>query len=56
MTGTYSIHYRINYIYLFEIDPRAVSPPLEVFNNVAAETIIYLANLLIYYKVTQNVH
>lgn len=43
---------RINYIYLFEIDPRAVSSPLEVFNNVAAETIIYLANLLIYYKVT----
>lgn len=41
---------RVNYVYLFEIDPRAVSSPLEVFNNVAAETIIYLANLLIYYK------
>lgn len=42
---------RINYIYLFEMDPRAVSAPLDVFNNVAAETVIYLANLLIYYKV-----
>ncbi|CAM9696047.1 unnamed protein product [Laminaria digitata] len=41
---------RINYIYLFEMDPRAVSSPLEVFNNVAAETVIYLANLLMYYK------
>ena len=48
---TYVVFYRINYIYLFEMDPRAVSSPLEVFNNVAAETVIYLANLLMYYKV-----
>lgn len=43
---------RINYVYLFEMDPRSVSSPLEVFNNVAAETVIYLANLLMYYKVS----
>lgn len=42
---------RINYIYLFDMDPRAVSSPLQVFNNVAAETVVYLANLLLYYKV-----
>lgn len=46
-----SLAARINYVYLFEMDPRAVSSPLEVFNNVAAETVIYLANLLMYYKV-----
>eukprot|EP00752_Nemacystus_decipiens_P005274 g4784.t1 len=42
---------RINYIYLFDMDPRAVSSPLQVFNNVAAETVVYLANLLLYYKI-----
>lgn len=33
------------------MDPRAVSSPLQVFSNVAAETVVYLANLLLYYKV-----
>ncbi|CAN0054746.1 unnamed protein product, partial [Ectocarpus sp. 6 AP-2014] len=45
---------RINYIYLFDMDPRAVSSPLQVFNNVAAETVVYLANLLLYYKILMN--
>ncbi|CAM9832553.1 unnamed protein product [Pylaiella littoralis] len=41
---------RINYIYLFDMDPRAVSSPLQVFDNVAVDTVVYLANLLLYYK------
>ncbi|CAB1117872.1 unnamed protein product [Ectocarpus sp. CCAP 1310/34] len=36
------------------MDPRAVSSPLQVFNNVAAETVVYLANLLLYYKILMN--
>lgn len=42
---------RINYIYLFDMDPRAISSSLVVFNNVALETALYLVTLLLYYKV-----
>lgn len=43
--------FRINYIYLFDMDPREVTIPLNVLNNVALEIIVVLANLLIYFKV-----
>jgi len=41
---------RINFIYLFELDPRHQSPPMKIFNDAAMETIIFLLNLLLYYK------
>ncbi|KAG5178815.1 EXS family-domain-containing protein [Tribonema minus] len=41
---------RINFLYLFELDPRHQSPPLALFNDVAGETVVFLACLLAYYK------
>eukprot|EP00611_Tribonema_gayanum_P030998 TRINITY_DN879_c0_g5_i1.p1 TRINITY_DN879_c0_g5~~TRINITY_DN879_c0_g5_i1.p1 ORF type:complete len:880 (+),score=277.87 TRINITY_DN879_c0_g5_i1:381-2642(+) len=41
---------RINFIYLFELDPRHQAPPISIFNDAALETVVFLANLLAYYK------
>ncbi|KAG5190537.1 EXS family-domain-containing protein [Tribonema minus] len=40
----------INFIYLFELDPRHQAPPISIFNDAALETVVFLANLLAYYK------
>lgn len=43
--------YRINYIYLFEFNPRLVRTPLMIFNDAVDETLVYLIFALLYYKV-----
>lgn len=43
--------YRINYIYLFEFDPRNVDTPIEIMNDAVDETLVYLICMLMYYKV-----
>jgi len=42
--------YRINYVYLFDFDPRNVDTPLALFKEVTRETIIYYVLMLLYYK------
>ena len=42
--------YRINYIYLFEFDPRNVDTPIDIFNDAVDETLVYLICTLLYYK------
>lgn len=42
--------YRINYIYLFEFDPRNVDTPIDIFNDAVDETLVYLICMLLYYK------
>jgi len=42
--------YRINYIYLFEFDPRIVLSPLTIIENVTDQTLVYLILMLLYYK------
>ena len=34
--------YRINYIYLFEFDPRNVDTPVDIFNDAVDETLVLL--------------
>jgi hypothetical protein len=42
--------FRINYIYLFEFDPRNVDTPIDIFNDAVDETLVYLICMLLYYK------
>eukprot|EP00970_Alexandrium_tamarense_P012905 scaffold3146_cov186-Alexandrium_tamarense.AAC.6 len=42
--------YRINYIYLFEFDPRNVDTPIDIFNDAVDETFVFLVSMLMYYK------
>ncbi|KAL3800524.1 hypothetical protein ACHAW5_009034 [Stephanodiscus triporus] len=42
--------YRVNYIYLFEFDPRNVDTPIDIFNDAVDETLILLICTLLYYK------
>ena len=42
--------YRINYIYLFDFDPRVVDGPLAIFNSAVDNTLAYLTCMLLYYK------
>ena len=42
--------YRINYIYLFEFDPRNVDTPIDIFNDAVDETLVFLVCMLLYYK------
>lgn len=42
---------RINYIYLFDLDPRHVRKPRQIFASATDEAIVYFINLLLYYKV-----
>mmetsp|Transcript_29503 Transcript_29503/g.81084 ORF Transcript_29503/g.81084 Transcript_29503/m.81084 type:complete len:913 (-) Transcript_29503:29-2767(-) len=42
--------YRINYIYLFDFDPRIVSSPLSIFNSAVDNTLVFLICMLLYYK------
>lgn len=44
--------YRINYIYLFEFDPRNVDTPIDIFNDAVDETFVFLVSMLMYYKVS----
>ena len=42
---------RVNYIYLFDFDPRIVSSPLTIFNEAVDNTLVFLWCMLLYYKV-----
>lgn len=42
--------FRINYIYLFDFDPRNVDTPLDIFNDAVDETLVFLVCMLMYYK------
>lgn len=42
--------YRINYIYLFEFDPRNVATPVDIFNDAVDETLVLLICMILYYK------
>ena len=41
---------RINYIYLFDFNPRIVDTPMLIFNDVVDETLVFLLLMLLYYK------
>lgn len=43
--------YRVNYIYLFDLDPRNVSTPIGIFAQAVNNTLIYMLLMLLYYKV-----
>ncbi len=47
--------YRINYIYLFDFNPRIVSSPISLFNDAVNDTLIFLICMLLYYKVRNMV-
>jgi len=42
--------YRINYIYLFDFDPRIVDTPIMIFEDATDETLTFLIIMLVYYK------
>lgn len=42
--------FRVNYIYLFDFDPRIVETPLSIIGDVVDETLVYLILMLLYYK------
>ena len=42
--------FRINYIYLFEFDPRNVNSALGILTEAVDETLVYLLIMLLYYK------
>jgi hypothetical protein len=44
--------YRVNYIYLFDFDPRLVDTPVRIFTNCVNETLVFLVCMLLYYKVS----
>ena len=48
--------YRINYIYLFDFDPRNVDTPLDIFNDAVDETLVFLICMLMYYKVSAYIN
>ncbi|DBA02069.1 TPA: hypothetical protein N0F65_000316 [Lagenidium giganteum] len=45
---------RINYRYIFELDPRTTQQYAEVFNDATNMTIVFLVNVLMYYKVVNS--
>lgn len=42
--------YRVNYIYLFDLNPRIVQSPLSIFNSAVDNTLVFLVLMLLYYK------
>lgn len=42
--------FRVNYIYLFDFDPRIVETPISIIGDVVDETLVYLILMLLYYK------
>ena len=44
--------HRINYIYLFDFNPRIVDSPVTIFNDAVDETLVFLSCMLLYYKVS----
>jgi len=46
--------FRINYIYLFDFDPRLVDTPIDIFNDAVDETLVFFLCMLMYYKAGAN--
>ncbi len=44
---------RINYIFLFDFDPRIVDDPIAIFEDATDETLVFLILMLLYYKVSE---
>ncbi len=42
--------FRINYIFLFEFDPRSVNSSFAILNEAVDETLVFLVSMLLYYK------
>jgi len=42
--------YKINYIYLFELDPRHIRSHLKIVNDCCQDTIMFIVLVLLYYK------
>ena len=42
--------FRINYIFLFDLDPKTVSSPISIFNDAVDESLVFLVLTLLYYK------
>jgi len=42
--------YRINYIFLFDFNPRIVDTPMNIFNETVDETLVFFICMLLYYK------
>lgn len=45
--------YRVNYIFLFDLIPRTVSTPFDLFAQAVGNTIPFLCLMLLYYKVSR---
>jgi len=46
--------HRINYIYLFDFNPRIVDTPITIYNDCVDETLVFLILMLLYYKAGVN--
>ena len=46
--------FRINYIYVFELDPRHVRSYIKIFNDCTVDTLWFLSLMLLYFKATLN--
>ena len=44
--------YRINYIYLFDFNPKIVATPLGIFEEAVDNTLVFMLMMLLYYKVS----
>ncbi len=42
--------YRVNYIFLFDLDPRIVETPMMIMEDATDETLVFLTLMLLYYK------
>ena len=42
--------YRVNYIFIMDLDPSIVESPLAIFNEAVDDTLIFLLGMLLYYK------
>lgn len=42
--------YRVNYIYIMDLDPHLVRSPIAIFNDSVDDTLFYLITMLLYYK------
>ncbi len=45
---------RINYIYIFELDPRVQCSAREILDKAALDSCLFLVNALVYYKMQMN--
>ena len=43
--------YRVNYIFLFDFNPRIVSTPVGIVKDAVDNTLLYMSLMLLYYKV-----